>query len=734
MLAARKSGYCPLIIDQCLLLWLGAFRALERTKALFGAGLAGGNLNPYTPEIAGSVPPEMFYGRTKDIENLGRQDGPCIIFGGRQLGKSALLLQVIRQHHNPQEERYVLYAGLKHGANILETIRKLLVESGLLKASVPRERTYAAIKELLAEQKNRRFIFLLDECDAFLEEDSRHRFEQTNQVRDLMAETGRRFKVVLTGLHNVQRFQRIPNQPLAHFGEPICIGPLDPASAAQLIQRPLEALGYRFEPANLVQRILASTNYHPSLIQLVCHDIVEHMLTSGRFGPATPPFIIDEEVIATVYRKAGLAERMRARFDWTLDLDQRYRVIGYTFAWLEANEPPTAEPSGRPVADILDHVQLYWPNGFGTTTVDELTGLLDEMVGLGVLTRGAGKRYRLRTPNVLRLLGDEYEILAELERFKTMPFTTPASPHVVRRVLDENAQSPATSPLTLAQEGDLLTAGRMLNLVVGTPATGIERVVPVTRSLFGEHTSIGAVGTELLSLEGLSDPSAAVNALRKLVKKFPASSLRVILVPGATPEGLGTVLLALAKYLAGLSTEHRFLSLVCPLGPAEVRELRLGDGYAALSDMEVVKIQTLGRWTEAGQRQWFYDIGRLPAQKEQPREWLKITGGWPVLLDPVHETFFRQPAQVAPVQFDPAVFLEKTGLLQNPPLEALFEILCHLNEEVDLSDLQGLAADDGITAERVLPLVHLLFDYGLVTGNPERLCVEPVAAQFFQAH
>jgi len=41
-----------------------------------------------------------------------------------------------------------------------------------------------------------------------------------------MEKTNRRFKVVFAGLHNVQRATKEQNHPLAHFGEPICIGPL----------------------------------------------------------------------------------------------------------------------------------------------------------------------------------------------------------------------------------------------------------------------------------------------------------------------------------------------------------------------------------------------------------------------------------------------------------------------------------------------------------------------------
>jgi hypothetical protein len=94
-----------------------------------------------------------------------------------------------------------------------------------------------------------------------MEEDSKKDFEQIKRLRDLMNETDRRFKAIFTGLHNVQRFQRIPNQPLAHFGSPLRIGPLGPNDAIDLIEKPLKVLGYKFVPEQLVHQILAQTNY-----------------------------------------------------------------------------------------------------------------------------------------------------------------------------------------------------------------------------------------------------------------------------------------------------------------------------------------------------------------------------------------------------------------------------------------------------------------------------------------
>lgn len=118
---------------------------------------------------------------------------------------------------------------------------KKLVDTQLLKTKgkVKYSTVKDSIKKILNNSPSMRILFLLDECDDLLKEDSENKFEQLILLRDLMTQTERRFKAVFTGLHNVQRYERIPNQPLAHFGAPLRIGPLAPGDAEKLVHKPL---------------------------------------------------------------------------------------------------------------------------------------------------------------------------------------------------------------------------------------------------------------------------------------------------------------------------------------------------------------------------------------------------------------------------------------------------------------------------------------------------------------
>ncbi len=162
-------------------------------------------------------------------------------------------------------------------------------------------------------------LVLLDECDAFLDADGKREFPTVVALRELMLKSERRFKVVFAGLHNVQRFNVIPNQPLAHFGAPLCVGPLEPAAARNLILEPFEALGFRFKDAASVLRILSYTNYHPGLIQLFCQELLRFLYRKS--SNAYPPHWVEDEDVEAIYRRSDVRDRIRERLDWTLALD-----------------------------------------------------------------------------------------------------------------------------------------------------------------------------------------------------------------------------------------------------------------------------------------------------------------------------------------------------------------------------------------------------------------------------
>ena len=717
----RKTSYCSLLIDAGLFVWLGMRE--RRTEALFAVGLAGGNYNPYMPDIAGGLPSEMFFGRAADIVNLWRVDGACIVYGGRQLGKSALLQQVIKRYHDPRSDQYVIYSGTKHTTDIWELIRHLLEANKLLpsgKGRMTSTTTKSAILQMLQKSPSRRILILLDECDQFLDEDSRNRFEQTALIRDLMSETNRRFKVVLTGLHNVQRFQRIPNQPLAHFGDPICVGPLQPKAALELVMKPLNVLGYEFATPSLAHRVLAHTNYNPCLIQLFCHYLVEAMQVSSRYSQdKTPPFIIDDKAILQVYKKVNLTKKMRERFDWTLGLDKRYLAIGYTFAYLELTGEYT---DGLRVNDVLQRVIERWESGFKDTNVDELSGLLDEMIGLGVLIITPSKHYRLRSPNVVRLLGGESEVIDELDRLENEPYEPPTDPQTMRRVI--NTTNGKSSPLSVKQESEIISRNSALDLIIGSPALGIEDVYDSLQSLCKSWT--GEIKFKKFQVTNGDTPVEILSRIKKSFQDRNQDGIRIYIDPkGFSSENLDTLLRNIAQWINSLTSEKRFIRVVCHILPGDLMSLRQLDTINYLDEHQACRVHRLRRWHNAGLKQWFSDIDRSPEKPSTTKEWIESTGGWPVLIEYDQKKVLSKSKKDGDIQGVDIVSL--TGLSAHPDIVNLFETIAELGP-MSANDLYEIE-EDQFPREKAQAIKSFLEDLDMISGSDDNLQAETILAK-----
>ena len=282
-LAAEADRTNVIVIDDILAVFIAAQRK-GRLLALFQCALPFANIAPYT-KGASLLPPEMFYGRHREIRQLmsAGTDSSCLLYGGRQIGKTVLLNRVkdLFNAENP-EANVAVYIDLK--AKEIGTFRPMdevwyviaekLDQKEVITEKINRQTNhewlFARIEKWLAEDDKRRILVLLDESDGFLSADakgdnSKASFSACTVLKELMERTNRRFKIVFAGLHNVQKSTKVSNNPLAHYGEPICIGAMTDAGesreAEALITEPLAAAGYFFESADLHARVLAQHNY-----------------------------------------------------------------------------------------------------------------------------------------------------------------------------------------------------------------------------------------------------------------------------------------------------------------------------------------------------------------------------------------------------------------------------------------------------------------------------------------
>lgn len=490
---ARKTEI--VVMDEIALLYLSRERDV-RLRTLLRCALPYTAYNPYTPFQAGDVPPEMFFGREDMAKELQRREGSCLVYGGRQLGKSALLRHVQWRVHNPEQQQYAHVLNMKmvydpaigkRTDNIWPEIRDRLRDprDGFLPAGIRSDKPDVVrrhIRDSLLEVPSRRVLLMFDEADQFLDAEAQEEFRNIRALRELMLETKGQFKVVFAGLHNVQRFQNIPNQPLAHFGNPILVGPLEPDAAQRLVCEPLETLGYRFADDTIVLRILSYTNYHPGLIQLFCQELLHDMRRHGA-GNQVPPYAIDRARVEGVYLR--VRDYVRERFELTLALDPRYQAIAWAMI---VDQMETRDGFAHPYSDgdVLRLVAGWWPAGFRLVDQQQMRGLLDEMIGLGVLARTSRGLYRLRSPNLVRLMGTEQDIgdrLLNLEQSTPPPQPGAADYHAL---LDQQAGS--YSPLAFDQESRAFPQRTGVTVVFACPAQGLASLAPAFERLAPTET------------------------------------------------------------------------------------------------------------------------------------------------------------------------------------------------------------------------------------------------------
>jgi len=633
---AKQNRRSFLLIDETLLVFLTA-ESRSRLTALFEVALPFSYSAPYD-STSSVVPSEMFFGRSLELQAIQGQNGRCFIYGGRQLGKTALLRKAERSFHSPKNGRFAKWIDLraegvgvnKTPSEIWQCIAREFRNIGIIPEDTPDpnpnvngriEGFILLIKQTLAANNDRRVLLLLDEADRFFDQDGRTGFQETARLKGLMEDTERRFKVVFAGLHNVLRMTERANHPLAHLGEPIKVGPLlegqEWMDAEELIRKPFEAAGFEFESRSLVTRILAQTNYYPSLIQLYCTHLLRQMLSSIQADPNLPGprYRIVAKHVDAAYRSRALRDEIRTKFQLTLQLDPRYEVIAYTLAY-GAMDGWSSLTDGIQTREIKAKVTLWWPEGFNDTRDLEFRVLLDEMVGLGVLRQTREGWFSLRNPNILLLLGthDEIEDVLVKDREPPQEFES----NVFRSRLPDDPSSVKRNPLTFEQLSNLQRRKNAVAVLTGCAAGGIDDLIPFFRKT--------VEGKYLTILDGTTDFNNFLKALDKLNDR-PSDGTTILVVSGDTPWNTQWLTSAWKK-VSGFSSKDRFAHVLFLADPTTSFQM-IKDGDTTIP--QEVAGMTLHPWHDTFLRQWLEDC-QLPNDLPNRQEVRQMTGNWPGLL------------------------------------------------------------------------------------------------------
>ncbi|MEU4265479.1 hypothetical protein ACYCCF_02110 [Streptomyces argenteolus] len=743
-LAAASQGSKPiLVLDDAALAYLAA-HGNRRVDAATETLLPFSGVNPYIKEKRGQIGREMFYGRDRERASIIDPAGTQIIYGGRGLGKSALLADAgdrfVEQRPGSYRKLYLNLdkIGIGKGtalgaAAIWTTLDQELTKEGVLeepRRKGPRpeawQRVTDGIATWLEQDADRRLLILLDECDRFFEADVPECTE-TRRLRGLGEDSRGRAKVVFAGLHSVQRFTRIArNGPFSHLAQtPTVVGPLTPQFAADLIVHPMRALGFEFADVDLVNRVLGFCSYQPFLLQIFGSRMVQVMQGKRSRQPLTPPpYTIEADDVDAVEQDASLRSDITAAFKDTLALDDRYNVIANVLAQHARDNGLETRLSDR---ELRDECAGWWPQGFDKLDSEGFRAYLQEMVGLGVLAPNHdGQGWHLRGPNALRMIGTAQEIEARLLGAERESRLEEAVVLESRPGLDDGRRS---APLTIEQIDRLLgEGGNQVRIVLGTRATGIADVERTLRDATGRVAgwTLPAIGNANAYRRALAAGRAAerrliISDLALCSDKPCRESLeqaRTIL-----PEAVGATRSVVLVSSAAQLDFWRDL-----FDEPEAAE-RLG---AAADAMMVV----LRRYDQRSLRDWAQYHSAYEAEERLTRLAL-ATGGWPFLLDrllELRERYRDQDRALAELEQwlgrkeSAEEFVEAVGLWENESVRAVYGAVVEQlgtgwNSAADCTaaaELTGLTPDDARRALLCLEALQAL------DRDVNRVRVEPV--------
>jgi len=416
-----------LLIDQVLLLYLAMHQITERLPALLKCSLPYSSYQPFVQD-SGSTSDEMFCGRTRELARIIDPNGVCVVYGGRQLGKTALLQRAESRCMNPESKSYAVYVSilkLDTEAKVVEAISSAIRKKTNNSIAATSCDTVKALCDQLGcyfrSGAIARMHLLIDEVDDFLAAIAPDRYIPIQPFVDLRRETTNNFKFVIAGLHNVCRAKNATteNGIFGQLGTPLCIKPLSPTDALQLLSRPLRYLGFQIDRYPHLETILTNTNYYPGILQFFGYMLVETLSNQYskyyRAANGNPPFTLHNDQLGAVMNSADLNRSIKDKFRWSLELDKRYfmmaRCITMLYHYYE-DDRHHGSWLGFSVDQIIDMAEDYNIHCLEKEAYNDYVVLLDEMVDMGILSKpGDGQLYRLRRSSFVDIIGESFDVL-----------------------------------------------------------------------------------------------------------------------------------------------------------------------------------------------------------------------------------------------------------------------------------------------------------------------------------
>lgn len=433
-LLVKGKANCKIfaVLDRVVLKYLyDSYSEQTITKQLLHIIMPFAYYQPYVADSSKPMPSELFIGRKEELKKIKDVNGVNIVYGGRQLGKSALLMKAKKDIDKNESGDRAVYIDIK-GRNYTETALKIseeLVIADILEnkdiTSDWRELAMSIRMRLKDEAKPiHYFLLLLDEADAFLDSCKDVQYKPFDALKDIQAVGEGRFKFVVAGLRDVLRFEHEAalndNSVLPQLSS-MTVKPFKYAEAKELLEYPLSYLGFRFrddvETDTLVSAILSHTNSFPGMLQLYCTKLIEAMKNgyAGYKEAGTPPYYVSEDHIKKVLGEDNLQEEIRQKFFITLTVgsDNYYLLIAMITAYLYKNDEGICVTPN----DVLTFAKDFEIKDIAALSPEKVAALMEEMRELNVLQHNGEHGYRFTHFSFFQMMGTKAYLEQELEKY-----------------------------------------------------------------------------------------------------------------------------------------------------------------------------------------------------------------------------------------------------------------------------------------------------------------------------
>ena len=387
---------------------------------------------PYIEKSADVMPPEIFIGRKYELDKIESPTGVNIVYGGRQLGKSALLRMAQKDIDNNENGDRAILVDVK-GCDYKMAAKRIseeLYDKNILKYEHITEdwdELARDIKKRLSDDNDKipYLLLLIDEADSFIESCEAIEYQPFDALKGIQSIGTGRFKFVIAGLRNIVRFKRDAalknNRSITHL-ESLTVMPFKATEARELLELPLSYLGFRFPKDSdtdaLISTIFGTTNYFPGLLQLYCSKLIEAMQHNyaGYMEMDTPPYYVEKNHIKKVLAEQTLTKEIREKFFITLkvDDDDYYYIIALLIAYyIQLNK----SQNGCNAEDLLDLADACSISKITSLTEQQLYALMEEMRELNVLQNIGDGRYKFARYSFCQMMGTSEQLENEIYKY-----------------------------------------------------------------------------------------------------------------------------------------------------------------------------------------------------------------------------------------------------------------------------------------------------------------------------